>query len=66
MVNGRAPLHRAAGDGDARVVALVLELGADPAATDADGATALHAACAAGHVGVVNLLSTLPGAVRRC
>jgi ankyrin repeat protein len=40
----RAPLHHAAAKGRLRMVELLLELGADPNATDATGATALTTA----------------------
>ena len=40
----RTPLHHAAAKNRARVVQLLLELGADPRATDATGATALTTA----------------------
>jgi len=41
---GRTPLHRAAARADHHVVFELLAKGADPTATDADGATALHLA----------------------
>jgi ankyrin repeat protein len=40
----RTPLHHAAAKSRPKIVALLLELGADPAATDATGATALTTA----------------------
>lgn len=53
----RTPLHHAAAKNRPRMVSLLLELGADPHATDATGATAL-ATAAAEHAGqdVVSLL----------
>ena len=52
-------------EGAAAVTMLLLELGADPAATDGSGSTALHAACAAGGLEVVEILSVAAGSRQR-
>jgi cytohesin len=41
---GREALHRAAGEGEADAVGLLLDRGVDPNATDPDGSTPLHTA----------------------
>ncbi|KAI3426847.1 hypothetical protein D9Q98_006793 [Chlorella vulgaris] len=54
---GQTPLQFAAGYGREAVVALLLQLGADPsAAADASGAAALHRAAARNHGGTMRLL----------
>jgi len=54
--NHQLPLHFAARMNRPEMVALLLELGADPAATDGSGATALHFAAGHGHAAAVRLL----------
>ncbi|GIM02622.1 hypothetical protein Vretimale_7499 [Volvox reticuliferus] len=54
--DGCTALHRAAAAGAGGVVALLLEAGADPAATDDGGRTPLHYAAEAGLVEVMRLL----------
>jgi ankyrin repeat protein len=54
--NHQRPLHFAARMNRPEMVALLLELGADPRATDGSGATPLHFAAGHGHVDVVRLL----------
>jgi hypothetical protein len=43
--DGRRPLHYAANHGDEKVIATLLEAGADESAVDCNGYTALHYAC---------------------
>lgn len=50
------PLLIAAWDGDAEIVRLLLDAGADPRALSADGYGPLHAAAAGGDTGIVQLL----------
>ena len=54
--NHQRPLHFAARMNRPEMVALLLELGADPTATDGSGATPLHFAAGHGHADVVRLL----------
>jgi ankyrin repeat protein len=54
--NHQRPLHFAARMNRPEMVALLLELGADPRATDGSGATPLHFAAGHGHADVVRLL----------
>lgn len=53
---GRAPLHYAALDRPAEVVAALLADGADVAAKDKQGFTALHFACQQNRLDIVELL----------
>ena len=56
-VEGRAPLHFAASNGNRDCVALLIQHGADPDLATLDfGATALHIAAQNGHAEVVFLL----------
>jgi hypothetical protein len=50
-LTGARPLHIAAGNGDRKMVQLLLNLGAIPTATSKCGANALHYACAANGLG---------------
>jgi ankyrin repeat protein len=54
--NHQLPLHFAARMNRPEMVTLLLELGADPKATDASGVTALHFAARHGHADVLRLL----------
>jgi ankyrin repeat protein len=54
--NHQLPLHFAARMNRPEIVVLLLELGADPKATDGSGATPLHFAAGHGHADVVRLL----------
>jgi ankyrin repeat protein len=54
--NHQRPLHFAARMNRPEMVALLLDLGADPRATDGSGATPLHYAAGHGHADVVRLL----------
>jgi ankyrin repeat protein len=54
--NQETPLIKACASGDAFFVNLLLELGADLRKTDLKGHTALHAACANGHLEIVDIL----------
>eukprot|EP00899_Mesostigma_viride_P008496 jgi/Mesvir1/17648/Mv08866-RA.1 len=56
--NKQTPLHYACFGGHASVAKVLLELGADVAAADAEGGTPLHVASVAGHVDVLRLLVT--------
>lgn len=51
--NGRTPLHAAATAGSASVVAVLLQAGALPTATEATGMTPAHEAAAHGHLAVL-------------
>jgi cytohesin len=53
-----SPLHRAARNGHARVVRLLLDSGADTDWRDADGKTALEVASETGHVEIVSMLES--------
>jgi ankyrin repeat protein len=55
---GRHPLRLAAANGRADSVRQLLDLGADPTRTDAEGRTPLHLATAAGHRQVQDLLAS--------
>jgi len=54
---GDPPLHIAARRGHAPIVRLLLERGADPNASDADGRTAMHMAAWRGHLDVIRALA---------
>ena len=54
---GRTPLMRAAEDGNAALVAVLIRHGADVNSLDADGETALMKAAFGGHLSVVELLA---------
>jgi len=54
--NYQLPLHFAARKNLPDIVALLIELGADPMGKDAGGVTPLHAAIASGHADVVRRL----------
>jgi glutaminase len=58
--DGRTPLHLAAAEGHAAVVAYLLEHGADPGVADRWGGTAVTAAERGRHADVVALLRPLP------
>eukprot|EP00438_Fugacium_kawagutii_P011109 Skav203180 [mRNA] locus=scaffold39:209403:212782:+ [translate_table: standard] len=55
-LQGRAPLHCAAGHGHVQVIQLLLEAGAQKDSTDEEGRTALWMAARNGHLEVVHLL----------
>ena len=65
--NGTIPLHRAAADGHLNIVQYLLGCGADPIATDNDGATPLQHACQNNHrnrnVPVIKYLLSIPAVV---
>jgi len=54
--NHQLPIHFAARMNRAEMVTLLIELGADPLATDGSGVTPLHVAARHGHADVVRLL----------
>ena len=54
--SGETPLLIAAKEGNAHIVQYLLDAGAAPDASDAEGLTALHAACYQGRFDVINLL----------
>lgn len=55
------PLNSAARRGRIPFVSLLLKAGADPAATDYDGETAVHAAARCGQIGVIEALAQAAG-----
>jgi len=57
---GQTPLMLVAEQGDAKLVEIMIEAGADPAAQDCRGKTALHAAIVKGHKAVVDVLLKHP------
>jgi len=57
---GQAPLMLVAEQGEAKVVKIMIEAGADPAAQDYRGRSALHAAIMNGHKDVIEVLLNHP------
>ena len=57
---GQTPLMLIAEQGEAKVVKIMIEAGADPAAQDYRGRSALHAAIMNGHQGVIDILLEHP------
>jgi len=57
---GQTPLMLIAEQGEAKVVKAMIEAGADPAAQDYQGRSALHAAIMNGHKGVIDVLLDYP------
>jgi ankyrin repeat protein len=54
--NGLTPLNEAVESGYLRAVDVLLELGADPSAKDADGVQAIHRAANGGHLPIIKSL----------
>ena len=61
-IRGQSPLHLAIATGNAEIVSLLLENGADAFAADSSGATPLHVATQYGHKPLVKMLVKVMGA----